>query len=209
MRKLITIILLFVTSSSFAQLFSSKYFPGTYYKSNGEQHNGFISINDAPTSWIVAHPDNIIYFKADKDTAIQKVKMSALRGFVIQYSDDALSCDTFAIVHNSKSSRIKYKNDMMEVLFNKGAMKLYDHALTRRGGVFMVLTPLYVDNYYFYGDSPDDAIEMKSKDFKDVMSKILEDDPNIVEKINNGTYKINNMRIMLKEYYSTHPYLRN
>jgi hypothetical protein len=208
MRTLITIALLFVTSASFAQLFSSKYYPGIYYNNNGVQHNGFICINNAPTSWIVAHPDNIIYFKTDKDTVIQKVKMSTLRGFVVQYNE-SLVYDTFAVVHNSKSARIKYNNDMMEVLFNKGPIKLYDHALTRRGGVLMLLSPIYVDNYYFYGDNPDDAIEMRNKDFKDVMSKMLADDPEIVGKINNGIYKMNNMRIMLKEYYAMHPYLRN
>jgi hypothetical protein len=208
MRKLITLALLFVTSASFAQLFSSKYFPGIYYNNNGVQHNGFISINNAPTSWIVAHPDNIIYFKIDMDTVIQKVKMSTLRGFVVQYNE-SLVYDTFAVVHNSKSARIKYKNDMMEVLFNKGPIKLYDHALTRRGGVLMLLSSIYVDNYYFYGDNPDDAIEMRNKDFKDVMSKMLADDPEIVGKINNGIYKMSNMGIMLKEYYAMHPYLRN
>jgi len=156
----------------------------------------------------VSHPDNYIYFKTDKDTAVKRVKMSTLRGFVIQYNESFVY-DTFAIVHNSKSARIKYKNDMMEVLFNKGPIKLYDHALTRRGGVFMLLSPIYVDNYYFYGNNPDDAIEMKTKDFKEVMSQILADDPEIVEKINNGIYKMSNMRIMLKEYYAAHPYLRN
>ena len=67
----------------------------------------------------------------------------------------------------------------------------------------------YVDNYYFYGNNPEDAIEMKNKDFKEVMSKMLADDPEIVEKINNGTYKMSNMRVMLTEYYAKHPYLRN
>jgi hypothetical protein len=46
---------------------------------------------------------------------------------------------------------------------------------------------------------------MKRKDFKDVMSSMLADDPQIVAMIQNKTYTIGDMHMMLAVYNKEHP----
>jgi len=188
---------------STAQAFSATYYTGSYYMLDNTKYTGLLGLNPDPPLRFKSHPDNVLYFKQDKDAVVQKVPMSNLNGFFMKTS---LTNDTFAIVHNSKSSRIKFKNDCIEVLYRKGPVNLYDYRIMRRGGVFMLLSEIYVDNYYYYGSEPDSAIEMSNKDFEKIMSEMLADDPEIVAMIHQKEYKMSEMFKLLKEYYSRHSF---
>src|SRR5258708_5326337 len=110
--RFILFILLFLTAASMqsnAQTFSTTYNTGSYYTLDNAKHTGLIGLNPDPALRFKSHPDNILYFKQSKEAVKQTVQMSSLKGFVINMGESSV-VDTFAIVHNSKSSRIKFKN---------------------------------------------------------------------------------------------------
>lgn len=203
---LILTLLILISSTTFAQIFGRNYNTGTYYGVDGQKHEGLLAMDFDPPS-LFSSGDNTIFFKTDTSAKKQKIKASTIKGFIVSNKDTART-DSFVIVHNPKSYRIKYAYDITQVINDSGPVKLYNYRLQRKVGVGFGVTVVitaavtYYDNYYFYGPDPNSAVEMKKKDFKDVMSKMLADDMDIVAKIQNGTYTMGTMHKMITEYHA-------
>jgi hypothetical protein len=198
---LLIALFLLITSSSFAQLFGRNYTTGAYYTVDGQKYNGLIAMDFDPPS-IFSSRDNTIFFKTDTGAQRVKIKVSTIKAFCVTNRDTART-DSFVIIHNLNLSRIKYDYDIIQVIYDKGPVKLYNYRLQRRvGGGFnaLLVTATYYDNYYFYGADANTAVELKNKNFIEVMSNMLADAPDIVEMIKNKTYKMGDMHEMLKRY---------
>jgi len=205
MKPYLFLLMLFLTAqSSFAQILGRKYSQGTYYTIDGQKREGLIAYDFSPPSIFSSSPDNKLFFKADSNAKREKIKASTMKSFIVTNKDTA-RVDSFVIVKKLERSRIKYDFDFIQVIFDRGPIKLYNYRLQRQTGAGINgfgLAVIYYDNYYFFGENADDAVEMKRKNFKDVMSKMLADDPEIVNLIQNEKYSIGDMHEMLKAYYS-------
>jgi hypothetical protein len=207
--SLVAILLFFSASPLFAQIFGRDYNPGAYYTTDGQRHEGLLAMDLNPPSIFSSRSDNTLYFKPDSNTKRVKIKASTLMSFVVSNKDTART-DSFVVIHQPEHSRIKYDYDFIQVIFNNGPVKLYNYKLPRAAGgglgfgaISVGLAFTYYDNYYFYGENANSSLEMKRKDFKDVMSKMLADDPEIVTMIMNKKYTIGDMHVMLKRYNAT------
>jgi len=199
---LLTILFIVFAIPSFAQIFGKNYNPGTYYTQDGQKHIGYLAMNfDEPG--LFSSSDKILYFKTSMDAKREKIKASTIMGFVVANKDTART-DSFVSVHPT-NSRIKFNCDFIQVICDNGVVKLYNYRIPRKyAGAFGAIGAFvtYNDNYYFYGANADTAVEMERKDFIDVMSKMLADDPEIVAKIQSKDYTMGDMHRMLKLYYT-------
>lgn len=201
---LFTILLIAIALPSFAQIFGRDYNPGNYYTKDKQKYTGFLAMDFELPSIFSSNADKTLYFKPDQDAKRQKIKASTLTSFTVTNRDTART-DSFVTISDIGRSRIKFQFDFVQVICDNGPVKLYNYRIPRKVGAGFGMVGLYTtyyDNYYFYGPNADTSVEMKKKDFKSVMSTMLADDPDIVEKFKKKHILWGNMHEMLKLYYA-------
>jgi hypothetical protein len=135
MKPLLIIVVLFFSASPlFAQIFGRSYSPGAYYTTDGQRHEGLLAMDFDPPSIFSSHPDNTLFFKPDSNAKRIKIKASTLMSFVVTNRDTART-DSFVIIHQPEHSRIKYEYDFIQVIYDRGPVKLYNYRLQRRAGM--------------------------------------------------------------------------
>jgi hypothetical protein len=206
--SLLITLLLFSAMPSFAQfrLFGKEYSPGVYYTKDGQKRQGLIAIGLEDQAFFARHPDRTLYFKANKDAEKEKIKASTLKAFVIANRDSMIT-DSFVTIYTPDRYHIKFEYDFVRVLYGNGPVNLYDYeGLVANGGGFggnnIALTFSYTStvHYYYYGKDADNSVTLDRKDFKDVMSKMLTDDPQTAEMILKKQYRFGDMQKMIKQY---------
>jgi hypothetical protein len=215
--SLLIIFFTIITIPVFAQLFGKDFRPGAYYDTTGKKYSGLIAIDFEPPSMLGMNnfkfpkkAGKVIYYKADKHDSKHEILASTIKGFVMQ--GDSTGVDTFTVVHVvhnvdpeiSGERRFKWTYDIVQVLFDKGPVKLYNYRIRRQSGTFggnpVGLSYRYNDNYYYYGQDVNSAVEMRRKDFIEVMCKMLADNQDIVALIKGKYYKMYEIPDIVQKY---------
>ena len=196
----------------FAQLSRAQWNYGAYYTPDGRKIQGFLAVDFGPPSLFDEGKERLIYFKAMKQDNIQEIKARSMRAFIVNNPDNA-DLDSFVVCHSQvDSSHIGYRYDFFKIILEKGSQKLYGYCTSssdRREDMrppapkFLQLRSRSIDNFiYYYGTDPDSAIPVNRKNFEEVMTKILADNPEIVRLIQNKAYNVRNINVLLKDYRS-------
>jgi hypothetical protein len=186
MRKILLLLcILSITISAKAQIFGKHYDEGFYYDPAGVKHTGLISWSP-PHKSIFSGSGDYIYFKPEKKAEKIKLKNTQIKSFALR--DDSVKMDSFVVSVNKE-----FKNaPFLQVLLDND-VKIYSFAemassggmTTPGAGGTMIVGPgySYINTKYYYGSNPNDVISLTKKNFIEVMSKIMADKPDVVEKI--------------------------
>jgi hypothetical protein len=181
---------------------------GAYYAADGTKREGLIAFVDGSQSPFAEHPERAISFKASKDARPEQINASKVKALILMHPDK-LAADSFVVMHSIHPSHQMMEYDFVKVLYDKGPVNLYDYAAkpdSRKGGIpeprFMAdLDEAHTHHFYFYGKVADSTTEMRPKDFKNVMGKMLAADTATVSSIMSGKYTLFSMQKMMKQYY--------
>jgi hypothetical protein len=204
-----------------AQMFGGKFEAGYYYDINGQKVEGLINENTSGKGPIPY--EGYIIFKEAEKAPKQNLSASMIHGYVI-------GRDSFIVAHSPRNGAwSKYELDFVRVVVN-APTKLYtingsDHSGGGSGSRPSVSTGFGVGggigsgvglglslgsglfggggsshNAYYYGTETNNMAEVNKQNFIDVMSEVLADEPDVVEKIKNRKYKIGDMDALIKYY---------
>ncbi|MGY4537260.1 hypothetical protein ACVW0P_001676 [Mucilaginibacter sp. UYNi724] len=186
MKKILLLLcILSITITANAQLFERHYDEGFYYDSVGVKHTGLVSWSPPQKSILDGHGDEV-YYKAQKNAEMVKLRSTELQSFVI-------GVDSFVV---SKDELFKRKPFLNVLVNTNDSLKIYRSMEKRTspgvgvgvgniGAVTMAVGASfnYTKKTYYYGPNPNNVIKIDNKNFVDVTSKILANIPLIVEKI--------------------------
>jgi len=202
MRKILLPIFFLAIINTFthAQADDDKHWqPGCYYDNDGVKNTGFITyyINE---EFANSPAQKFFLFKRNPNEIGVKVFAGNITSFVV-------ARDSFVV----SDSRILNETPFIQVAVNN-PLKLYVARLPRHTPEFGLGTSIgflsiagetsfpYTKNKYYYGNNPDNLTLLTRKDFIDVMSKIMADKPEVVEKIQKKDYRYGDMDDLLVYY---------
>jgi hypothetical protein len=199
MRKILLLLCIInITVSADAQLFGRHYEEGCYYGLDGVKHAGFVSWTAPQPSFLTGKGDRI-YYKPEKKSDNLKIPSDQLKSFV-------LGADSFVVSKNE----LFEKKPFLSVLLNTN-IKLYSSTVTKSSGSMMTMGPYgnmtmsgasfkYGKETYYYGPDPDNITKLEKKQFIDVMSRIMADNPEAVSRIKNKKLRYGDMKDLLYFY---------
>ncbi|RCH55277.1 hypothetical protein DJ568_08830 [Mucilaginibacter hurinus] len=185
MRSVILLAYLLITCfAAKAQLFSGSFKKGFYYNDTGVKVPGTIKPEQT-----------FILFKQKGSSAEQQISAGDIKGYVI-------ATDSFTVSHNA----ILGKPHFLKVLINN-ATKLYFYRADEKVNFetyakeipagattnFKKGTGKERSKYYFYGKTPNALLLLNDQNFVEVMSGIMADKPEIVERIKDKTVNLDNL----------------
>jgi len=190
MRLLLSTILFSITTFvSYAQKYGD-YTPGCIYDLQNVKSVGLVKWTPPTISPFTPAGDHV-FFKLTEDDQRQKVKSVQFRAFI-------MGADSFVVSHAKETEQYP----IFKVVFNK-TVKLYARYRTTNyqapPGVFIVNG--YMINYYF-GPDPDHITELNRKNFIEVMTSVIDDRPDLVDKVKNKEYKYGDIAELLKVYFT-------
>ena len=191
------LILLFFLDVANAQ----KWQPGYYYDNDGSKNVGFIANYVSPAT--TPDPNTKFFlFKRNPNDDYTRIFAANITSFVV-------ARDSFVV----SDSKILNETPFVQAVGNS-KLKLYIAKVPRQTPDFGLASGIgflsvgvetsfpYTKNKYYYGNDPDHLTELARKDFKDVMSNVMADNPDIVAKIQSKKYRYSDMKDLLK-YYQT------
>jgi hypothetical protein len=218
------IIFLFAFTAQ-AQMFGAKYEQGYYYDINGQKVEGLINKNTSGKGPI-ANEGYIVFKETDK-AAKQNLSASMIHGFVAgvdsfvvahapatgawsKYDTDFLCVvvdaptKLYAIYgsDHTKTSHSSHGSGVSTGIGIGGGMG---------GGMGMGISlgsGLFgggnsggsAHMVYYYGADQNNMAEINKQNFVDVMSEVLADEPDAVDKVKNKKYKLDDMEALIKYY---------
>lgn len=190
MRRYIiyTILLCTITLTTYGQKYGD-YIPGCIYDLQNVKSIGLIKWTPPTISPFTTVGDHV-FFKLTPDDQRQKVKTA-------QFSSFVMKADSFVVSHAKETEQYP----ILKVVFDK-AVKLYARYRTTNfngpAGVYMANR---YDIDYYYGPDPDHITNLDRKNFAEVVSSLLDDRPDLAEKIKNKEYKYGDLDDLLKLYF--------
>jgi hypothetical protein len=212
------IVLLAITCNAQGSL-NSKFQQGYYYDINGQKIEGLIRTG---TGKKLVENEGYITFKEEEKAPKQNLSASMIHGFVI-------GRDSFIVARAPRvGSWSKNELDFMLVAVN-APLKLYAINASGGGGGGItpgISTGLGIGGgaiggigtgiglsigsgmfggggshvVYYYGSDSGSLTEMKKQNFIDVMTEVLGDEPEVVEKVKAKKYGFGDMEKLLKYY---------
>jgi hypothetical protein len=214
-------ILLLAVSSNGQGSLSSKFQQGYYYDINGQKVEGYIRTG---TGKKLEGNEGYITFKEEDKAPKQNLSASMINGFVI-------GRDSFIVAHAPRvGTWSKNELDFVLVLINT-PLKLYAINASGGGGAVTpgISTGLGIGGgsiggigtgiglslgsgmfgggshmVYYFGSDTGSLTELKKQNFIDVMSEIMGDEPEVVEKIKAKKYSLGDMDKLIKYYNQQH-----
>lgn len=221
---LLSVLVLTLCINARAQKIGSKFLPGCYYDINGQKVNGLIR---SGTGKAPVKDEGFITFKADENAEKQNLSASMIRSFVI-------GPDSFIVAHAPRTGPWTRNDlDFIQVVVNS-PLKLYAINAGGNGGgggispgistgfglgggsVGGIGTGIGLSLgsgllggggghiVYYYGSDTSALTELKKQNFIEVMSEIMADKPEAVDKIKDKTYKFGNIEKLIKYYNDLH-----
>jgi len=195
MRKILLLLcIISITFSAKAQLFGKHWDKGSYYDTAGHKHIGLISWVAPQTSFLTGTGDEI-YFKTDKTAEELKIKSDSLNSFLVE-------TDTATYSYVVSKNKILEKKPILQILFDN-TPKLYASLTTRKASGSMGSVGFgvsYLHSEYYFGDDHNSITKLDKKNFIEVMSKIMADKPETVERIKSKRLRIGDMDALLYFY---------
>lgn len=213
-------VLLFAITAN-AQFPGSKFLPAYYYDINGQKVEGLIR---SGTGKDPVKGEGFITFKEDEKAEKQNLSASMIHGFVI-------GTDSFTVAHAPKEGPwSRNELDFVLVMVNS-PLKLYA-VNADGGGGGGGLRPGISTGFgigggmggfgglglslgtgalrggggggitYYYGSDTSAMTELTKKNFIDIMSEVMADQPDAVAKIKSKEYKIGDMEKLVTYYNS-------
>jgi len=226
MKKILTlfaITLLFAFSTN-ARMFGGKYEPGYYYDINGQKVEGLINKNTSGKGPIVN--EGYIVFKEDDNAAKQNLSASMIHGFVV--GPDSFVVAHAPISGAWSKYELDFLWVRVDAPTKLYTIYGSDRGKGNRGGGHPAIsTGLGIGGgfgggmgmglslgsglfggggggsehtVYYYGADPNNISEVKKQNFVDVMSEVLADEPDAVEKVKDKKYKFGDMEALIKYY---------
>jgi hypothetical protein len=209
MRQILLLICIFsITVTARAQFGASKYKSGYYYSSSGQKLSGLISFNPA---------FDRLYYKENEEAKYQKIKINDISALIITDKEipDSLSVMTedgkgnkkyFAkLVINSPATKIYYKFVSINtggagptmttgVAPNSSGVGVHNTYTwsTRAGYSGTISIPMYEENGTTY--------EITRSNFKEILTKVLVNKPDLIQQINDKTLKLKDMNKIISIY---------
>lgn len=207
---------------------SQKWLPGYFIDVKGNKVTGFIRPN--PSGKGPVKDEGFIEFKDDDKTNPYKLSASDLRTFVV-------GRDSFVVAHAPQNSLwTKKELDFVEVVLDEQT-KLYvtSAGMGGGGGHAIGVSPEFgagigtggysgaaggvavniggggsgkVSTVFFYGPNTAEMQQLTPINFKDVMSDIMGDEQEVVDKIQAGQYNLGNIGKLLvyfEQVKASHP----
>ncbi len=209
--------ILLLAASSFAQgSLSSKFQQGYYYDINGQKVEGYIRTG---TGKKLVENEGYITFKEEDKAPRQNLSASMVHGFVI-------GRDSFIVAHSPRVGNwSKNELDFVQVVVNS-PLNLYavnaaggdgsgggiqpsvglgmGGGLGVGGGLGLSLGSGMFSGgkhvTYYYGSDTGSMTELKKQNFIDVMSEVMADEPDAVDKIKTKKYGLGDMDKLVKYY---------
>lgn len=207
-----------------AQFGGGKFEPGYYYDINGQKVDGFIDRN--PSGKGIVKNEGFIVFKEEDKAPKQRLSASMIHGFVVakdsftiahapQYgawSKNELDfvkvivngpTKLYAINGNSNGgggSGIRLTPALSTGIGTGGSSGIGSGVGITLGGGGGGSGGGTNRITYYYGESTTTMVELKPQTFIDVMTDIMGDEPQVVEKIRNKTFNYNNMDSLVKYF---------
>ncbi|MBW4889306.1 hypothetical protein KXQ82_06245 [Mucilaginibacter sp. HMF5004] len=214
--------ILFFACSSNAQGLTSKFQQGYYYDINGQKVEGLIRTG---TGKKLVENEGYITFKEDDKANKQNLSASMIHGFVI-------GRDSFIVARAPRvGTWSKNELDFMQVMVNS-PLKLYAINASGGGGGGGGIQPSFGLGMgggsvggigtgiglslgsgmfgggnravYYFGSDTGSMTEMKKQNFVDVISEVMADEPEIVEKVKAKKYSFGDMEKLIKAYNEKH-----
>ncbi len=160
-----------------------KFKQGGYTDTLGNQHPGFIKVK-IPQGGIFNIGHTYITYKETNTAFEHDINIGAINNFT-------MGVDSFVVSRNPGISKVP----ILEVLLNT-PVKIYHSVFYDRGN-FLLHTS---DGIYLFGTDPDNLGLITRKNFKEVLSHIMEAKPNAVANIQNGTFTYFYMDDLIKYY---------
>jgi hypothetical protein len=210
-KFLITVLLLItIDFNSEAQVmgFGHHWEDGCYYDASGVKTCGLISEYIRAQS--LFDGDRHFLFKKDKDDKRVKIYAKDTKAFVV-------GKDSFVV----SNSDILNETPYLQVVIDK-PLKLFVARLPRQTGfgvgipgsglvtMAVGLSFSYTKNKYYYGTDQDKIEPVNRKEFIETMSKLMADNPSVVAKIKDKTYRYGDLDDLVEFYLRgddklTHP----
>ncbi len=214
---LLSLFLLTAFSAS-AQLGLNQWDDGYFYDASGKKVSGQIVVS--PSGRGPQNNEGFILFRKDKGEEKETLTASMIRSFVA-------GKDSFTVAHAPRSEAWTGRSiDFVKVLVDE-PLKLYATTGGGRGGMSPGISPSFGigggsfgsgvggglginlgggrggkgKNAYFYGDNPSSLTELKRENFIPIMTEIMANQPDIVEKIKNKKYRYGNMDQLILDFY--------
>lgn len=187
----IQLLLLFLFSSVIAkaQLFGlipiNSYKEGYFYKLNHQKVDARIDIKASSRSLV--YSDIFILYKINNSEPV-KVLLDSIESIVI-------GIDSFTVVRHPLLTYYKVEFD--------GASKIYSTYEYKTISTYNGGTANTKSTIYMYGPNPDSVKSLTRKNFIEVMSQMMADEPLIVTSIKDKTYRYGSIRDLIHLYEIT------
>jgi hypothetical protein len=213
-------IVVLIAINAHAQGLTGKFQQGYYYDINGQKVEGYIRTGTGKK--LVEH-EGYITFKEEDKAPKQNLSASMIHGFVI-------GRDSFIVASAPRvGSWSKNDLDFMQVVINS-PLKLYSINASGGGGgglqpsvglgigggsVGGIGTGLGLSlgsgmfgggnhTVYYAGSDTGSMTEVKKQNFVDIMSEVMADEPEAVDKIKAKKYDLGDMEKLIKYYNELH-----
>ena len=197
------LVLLFFASSGMAQIIGGSFKKGYYYDLDGQKIEGFINQKPSVVGR-ASKAEKAILFKSTKDAEKQLVYASDIQSYVV-------AADSFAVITPPAVLRSRYQLDFARVLFDEDekVFLIEEKASPAFGigaGTGGVMPSVSISNaktrIYMYGTTGDSLGLLDRRNFKEVLSSILKDYPDLLNKLNNKKTGFEDIESLSEEYMS-------
>jgi len=169
----------------------SQFVPGYYYTLSGEKVKGWIR-HDFSAKF-GSGGDNTIKFKSSSEEKKKKFNSKEICCFVI-------GKDSFAVVRNFEMNAFAYYDEDFAKVISAGKLVLYEHFSTVPSGSAYGGT--YDISNYLISKNGGQVRKIKRGNFKELMSELVSDNAELVNKINNKEIKFDQI-VELVNIYNT------
>lgn len=179
------LLLLFILSSTFtakAQI-DGKFMQGSYTDTLGNRYTGLIKLTVAVGGTLFS-PKTHLTYKVNKAGSEKEIAIYEAKNFT-------MVADSFVISRNPGLQKVPVLMVMLDT-----PVKIYFSRFLAHGN-FLFSTK---QNIYLIGEDPDRLAEITRKNFKEIMSHIMADKPQILANIQNEIYRYGDLDDMIKTY---------
>eukprot|EP01133_Synstelium_polycarpum_P012525 gene12525-14703_t len=197
MRFLFFFILLCNATFVKAQLFGvipiNKFQAGYYYDLNDQKISGKIAKDASSRNTFTSKT----YFLFKSDTDRVRISPDMIKSFVV-------GPDSFTVSHGPDAQFYKVVIDGPSKLFGLSGFSSQAPTMSAAPGGGMTMngggTTFFKSTTYFYGPDADHLSQLTRKNYAEVMSLIVADEPSLVEKIKDKTYRYGDMKELTEVY---------
>ena len=181
-KILLLLFILSFTLSAKAQI-DGKFMEGSYTDTLGNRYKGLIKLTVAVGGTLFS-PKTHLTYKENKTAFEKEVAIYEAKSFT-------MAADSFVISRNPGLKKVPVLMVMLDT-----PVKIYFTRFLAHGN-FLLTTK---ENLYLIGEDPDRLAEITRKNFKEIMSHIMGDKPQILANIQNGLYRYGDLDDMIKTY---------